>query len=125
MDLFAIATRNHYRYSYHGVITTEDLWALTLEQLNELYVSIYEANVAKSSVSLSGSSNISEEITNKLEIIKFIYNEKVNEKNAQKAKAEALMKRRRLMEILHDKEEDDLRSKSIDEIRELIEKLDS
>lgn len=124
-NLFMVATRRKYRFvSCKGCINTEDLWDLTLDELDGLYKGLKRKEAAESEVSLLGKSDAaSEELQNKIKIIETIFFTKIEESKAAEVEADKRAKKQLLMGILEEKQNADLREKSVDEIRKMLEAL--
>jgi hypothetical protein len=99
-ELFINATRNNYQFPFRGMINVIDLWDLSLTNLDSVFKTL-NAEVKKSEVEslLNTKSKEDEEISNKIEIVKYIVGVKLDEKKKREdAKKNAEM-RQRLLEI--------------------------
>ena len=76
--LFIKALKKGFRFNYKGLLTVEDLWSLSLEQLDEIYKDINKKIKASSEESfLNKSDKIVNELNDKLEIVKYIMEDKL------------------------------------------------
>lgn len=99
-ELFINATRNNYQFPFRGMINVIDLWDLSLTNLDSVFKTL-NAEVKKSEEEslLNIKSKEDEEISNKIEIVKYIVSVKLDEKKKREdAKKNAEM-RQRLLEI--------------------------
>lgn len=99
-ELFINATRNNYQFPFRGMINVIDLWDLSLTNLDSVFKTL-NAEVKKSEEEslLNTKSKEDEEISNKIEIVKYIVSVKLDEKKKREnAKKNAEM-RQRLLEI--------------------------
>jgi hypothetical protein len=99
-ELFINATRNNYQFPFRGMINVIDLWDLSLTNLDSVFKTL-NAEVKKSEEEslLNTKSKEDEEISNKIEIVKYIVGVKLDEKKKREdAKKNAEM-RQRLLEI--------------------------
>lgn len=99
-ELFINATRNNYQFPFRGMIDVIDLWDLSLTNLDSVFKTL-NAEVKKSEEEslLNTKSREDEEISNKIEIVKYIVSVKLDEKKKREdAKKNAEM-RQRLLEI--------------------------
>lgn len=123
MELFAIATRNKVRFStIKGVLSTEDLWSLTLEQLNTIAIGLNK-ELKETEVSFISSTKTNDLLKLKFDVVKFIIDVKLAEKEEKKDKAEKAAKKQQLLELINNKENETLQSLSIDELRKQLEQL--
>lgn len=123
-NLFEVATRNKFRFAFKGQIGVEDLWQLKVEDLDTIYKGLNsQAKAAKEESLLDTKSKEDEELTDKIELIKYIFNAKVAEKNAAVEAKEKRQKKQKLMELLEAKKEMDLQGKSAEEIQAMIDEL--
>jgi hypothetical protein len=124
-DLFKIAVKNKYRFTYKGVQTVEDLWDLSVEELDKIYKTLKTKQKSEAEESLlATTSKEDKELNNKIEIIKTIVADKLSDKEKSIKAAERRAKNHRILEIMADKQEDELKSKSLDELKAMLESDD-
>ena len=122
--LFELASRGKYRYPYRGLITTEDLWDLNLTQLDAVYKLLSkDARTEQEEESLLTEKTSDQDLMNKIEIVKHVFQVKKEELEAARDAVEKAKKKDRLLEILAKKQDDRLNEKSEDELRKMIEEL--
>ena len=123
MELFATATRNKVRFnSVKGLLSTEDLWTLTLEQLDVIAKELNK-ELKETEVSFMSSTKTNEILQLKFDVVKFIIDIKLAEKEEKKLKAEKLAKKNQLLELINNKENEKLQSLSLDELKKQLEQL--
>lgn len=124
MNIFERATREKTRFNFKGLISVEDLWDLSLENLDSIWVALETdlEKLPKKSL-LETSTKQRDEIEFKQEIIKHIVETKKAESAvAAQTKANAA-KKQMVLEIIEQKKNEDLKSLSIDELTKLAESL--
>ena len=125
MDLFEMATRNKFRFPYKGMISVEHLWDLGQVQLDTVYKALNREIKKTDEASLVSTDNLEDaELTAKIKIVEFIFDIKANEAAARKIAAENAEKKRRIAEILAQKQEESLMSKSEDELKKMLDAFD-
>lgn len=99
-ELFINATRANYQFPFRGMINVIDLWDLSLTNLDSVFKTLNaEAKKSEEESLLNTKSKEDEEISNKIEIVKYIVSVKLDEKKKKEdAKKNAEM-RQRLLEI--------------------------
>lgn len=123
-NMFERATREKTRFNFRGNITVEDLWDLTLVDLDTIYGKLEAEleNLPKKSL-LSGSSTQREDIEFKQSIIKYIVETKQKEVDeATLAKANAT-KKEMILNILAKKKNESYENMSIEELETLVKDL--
>lgn len=100
VNLFEVATRENYLFPFKGMINVIDLWNLSLTNLDSVFKTL-NAEVKKSEEEslLNAKTKEDEELTNKIEIIKYIVNKKLAEKEARENEKKNKEKRQRILEI--------------------------
>ena len=124
-NLFESATRSKMRFPFKGMISVEDLWDLSLTNLDSVF-KILNAEVKKSEEEslLNTKSKEDEEISNKIEIVKYIVSVKLDEKKKREdAKKNAEM-RQRLLEIKAKRQDAALENMSDEELDKALAELD-
>lgn len=120
-DLFKIASKRKYRFNYKGLITVEDLWDLSLEELDKIYKNLKSQQRNNSEESLLQSvSKEDKELNNKIEIIKVVVSDKLEAQDKAKKAAAQKAQNQRILEILADKKDAALKEKSIEELQAMI-----
>lgn len=123
MNLFEIASREKYRFPYKGLISVEDLWDLTLPQLDGVYKALSKEVKTQGEDSLMAEAITDKKLTNMIEIVKYIFSVKQQEADARKTAAENKRKRERIAEVLAQKEDEALHNMSADELKKLMSDL--
>lgn len=130
-NVFAEATRRKLKFdSPRGLINVEDLWDLPLLGRDEMNLNSIAKGIHKQIKETEGenfveetTSTIDKVLETKLEVVKFIIEVKKKERDERKAAEENRAKKQRLLEILSEKKDEDLRNKSVDEIEKMINDL--
>ena len=123
MNLFEIASREKYRFPYKGLISVEDLWDLTLPQLDGVYKALSKEVKTQGEDSLMAEAITDKKLSNMIEIVKYIFSVKQQEADARKTAAENKRKRERIAEVLAQKEDEALHNMSADELKKLMSDL--
>lgn len=120
MNLFEIATREKYRFPYKGQIAVEDLWDLSLTQLDTVYRELSKSNQAVNTDSLLVTTTTDTKTINMIEVVRHIFNTKKSEAEARKQALEDKKKKERIAEVLAQKEDEALHNLSVDELKKLL-----
>lgn len=123
-ELFINATRNNYQFPFRGMINVIDLWDLSLTNLDSVFKTL-NAEVKKSEEEslLNTKSKEDEEVSNKIEIVKYIVSVKLDEKKKREdAKKNAEM-RQRLLEIKAKRQDAALENMSDEDLDKALAEL--
>lgn len=123
--LFETATRNKMRFPFRGMISVEDLWDLSLTNLDSVFKTLnVEAKKSEEESLLETKSKENEELSNKIEIVKYIVNIKLEEKKTREnARKNAEMKQR-LLEIKAKRQDAALENMSDEDLDKMLAELD-
>jgi hypothetical protein len=122
--MFELASRSKLRFSYRGLISTEDLWDLKLEDLDEIYRSTNSELKEMSEDSLLEKKQTGAAVLElQVGIVKHIFEVKVEEAEARKDARERKAKKERILEIIAKKQDEDLENKTLDELKALAESM--
>ena len=124
-NIFEIAVREKYTYNFRGLIKTEDLYDLKLTDLDAIYKGLKSdlAQLGEDSLIDSVDTEAKETINNKIEIVKAVVDYKSEvKKNLEEAKTKAETKRR-LKDLIAQKKNEELVSKSLDELEAMLASL--
>ena len=120
-DLFKVATKKKYRFNYKGQVTVEDLWDLSVEELDKIYKNLksLQKNASEESL-LQTATKEDKEVNNKIEIIKIIVTDKLAAKDRAMKAASQRARNQRILEIMADKQDAALKEKSIEELQDML-----
>ena len=123
-ELFIDATRNNYQFPFRGMINVIDLWDLSLTNLDSVFKTLNaEAKKSEEESLLNTKSKEDEEISNKIEIVKYIVSVKLDEKQKREdAKKNAEM-RQRLLEIKAKRQDAALENMSDEDLDKALAEL--
>lgn len=125
-NIFVTASELKFRYPYKGLITTEDLWDLNLEQLDTIYKTLNKEVMVAQEDSLLITEEPKKEnsfIEMKIDIVKYIFNEKVEAARKREAEVINAEKKRRILEVLAKKQDDSLNNMSEEELIGMLEEI--
>lgn len=122
--MFEVAVRNKFRYPYKGVIATEDLWDLSVQQLDGIFKTLKSQEKKAQEESLLDTRTPEDEaLKTKIDIIRYIVGVKLDEaKQAERAK-ENHDQKQKILGILAEKQDADLRSKTPEELQAMLNQL--
>lgn len=125
-NIFVTASKHKFRYPYKGLISTEDLWDLNLEQLDSIYKTLNkEMQVVHedSLLTVKPRSDGDTVLEMEIEIVKYIFEEKVEAARRMEAAVANEAKKRRILEVLAKKQDESYNNMSEDELREMLNEL--
>ena len=123
-NIFETASNRKFRYPYKGMITTEDLWDLSLNQLDAVYKELNKGiELLQKDGLLTRMTDEEDEILTKMQVVSYIFHAKEAEAEARKNAAENSAKRQRILDILAKKKEDALLSMSEEELLKALEDI--
>lgn len=125
-NIFEYAVRNKVRFPFKGMIFVEDLWDLSLTNLDSIYKTLNkQVKQSEEESLLSTSANVNTELEVKIAIIKHIVSVKLTEKeNAEKA-ADKKAQKQKIMSIIATKENEALQNSSIEELNKMLDELEA
>lgn len=125
INVFEIATRNKYRFPYRGQISVEDMWDLSVSELDKIFKTLNkQVKTAQEESLLETKTKEDETIENQIAIVRHIVSVKQREANDRLREKERKAQKQRIMEIMADKEDEALKSKSTEELRKMLQELD-
>ena len=120
-NIFEIATRNKYRFPYKGAVSIEDLWDMSMKDLDSVFKALNkELRITNEESLMHTKSLADEEVENKIEIVKFIYNFKVKEQNERLLAREKKQRDQKIMDIIARKDAAELENKSKEELLAML-----
>lgn len=124
MNLFEIAAREKYRFPYRGMISVEDLWDLSANQLDEIYrkLNAEQKRFDEDSL-LAKKTKEQEKLSNQVALVKYIFEEKQAELAARKTEKVRAEKRQRILEILAEREDAALNNLSDADLKKMLDDL--
>ena len=125
INLFEMATRKKFRFPFKGMISVEDLWDLSVQNLDTVFKALNaEAKQVKEESLLATKSTEDTILDAKIEIVKHIVKVKLEEANQRQEAAEKREQKRRLQELIATKQDEALQGKSIEELQAMMNALD-
>lgn len=121
-ELFEKASRLKTRFPYRGSSTVEDLWDLSVEELDAIYKEQnkkLKATQEESLLNKPGSDD--EELVLQVAILKHVVEVKIAEAQARKDAKERKARKQKLMEIYSSKKDEQLKGLSLADLEKLID----
>ena len=124
MNIFKYAAKNRLRINVGGKLNVEDLYTLSLQQLDIIYAQLKEQESTLGKVSLLGTkTKENKELSIKIEIVKEIVEDKIadmNKRHDQKAAKERELK---ILSELDSRKDQELKNASTEELQKELENL--
>lgn len=124
MNIFEYAAREKLRFPYKGMVSAEDLWDLSITQLNTVYKALNaEKKTVEEESLLDKHTKEDDELLTKIEIVKYIFQAKQAEAEARTQAAANEERKRRIRELIADKEDQALSAQSIEDLKKMLAEM--
>ncbi len=123
-NIFEYATRNKVRFSFRGLILVEDLWDLSLTNLDSIYKELNKQSKQSEEESLLNIKTQEDELLNvQIDIVKHIVSVKLAEKEAREKASAKKAQKQKIMSIIAAKQDEALQNSSIDDLKKMLDEL--
>ena len=124
-NIFEYAVRNKVRFPFKGLISAEDLWDLTVTNLDSIYKTLNkQIKQSEEESLLSAKTDVDTELEVQVAIIKHIVSVKLAEQVAREKAAAKKAQKQKIMSIIAAKEDEALQNSSVDDLRKMLDELD-
>ena len=120
-NMFEVATRNKFRFPFKGLISVEDLWELSVDNLDSIFKSLNSEMKKTKEESLLGTKTREDEVLEtKIEIVKYIVSVKLAEKEQRERAFLNKERNQKIMDIIAAKKDAELQNMSIEELEKML-----
>lgn len=120
-NMFEVATRSKFRFPFKGLISVEDLWELSVDNLDNVFKTLNsEMKKTKEESLLSTKTKENEVLESKIEIVKYIVTTKLAEKEAREKAFLDKERNQKIMDIIAAKKDAELQNMSIEELERMM-----
>ena len=124
-NIFEYAVRNKVRFPFKGMISVEDLWDLSLTNLDSIYKTLNkQVKQSEEESLLSTKTNADTELAVQIDIVKYIVSVKLAEQEAREKAAAKKEQRQKIMSVIAAKEDEELQNSSVDDLKKMLDDLD-
>lgn len=125
LDMFEIATCRKYRFQFNGSLTVEDLWDLSVESLDKVFKLLNAQRKQTQEESLLASkTKEDEDLMIKIEIVKYIVEVKLAEKEARAKAKEIKEQKQKIMAILDEKKDKALHDMTTEQLEAMLKGME-
>lgn len=123
-NIFEYAVRNKVRFPFKGMISVEDLWDLSLTNLDSIYKTLNkQVKQSEEESLLATKTNVDTELEVQIEIVKHIVSIKLKEQTAREEAAAKKAQQQKIMSIIAAKEDEALHNTSVDDLKKMLDEL--
>lgn len=123
-NIFEYATRNKVRFPFKGMISVEDLWDLSLTNLDSIYKTLNkQVKQSEEESLLSTKASVDTELEVQIAIVKHIVSVKLTEKEAAEKASAKKAQKQKIMSIIATKQDEALQNSSIDDLKKMLDEL--
>lgn len=124
-NIFEYATRNKVRFPFKGLISVEDLWDLSLTNLDSIYKTLNKQVKQSEEESLLATNvSVDTELEVQIAIVKHIVSVKLREQEVREKMAIKKAQKQKIMSIIATKENEALQNSSVDDLRKMLDELE-
>ena len=124
-NIFEYAVRNKVRFPFKGMISAEDLWDLSLTNLDSIYKTLNkQVKQSEEESLLKTKTSVDAELKVQIDIVKYIVSVKLAEQEAREKALAKKEKKQKIMSIIATKENEELQNSSVDELKKMLDELD-
>ena len=123
-NIFEYATREALRFPYKGMQSVEDLWQLSVKELDSIYKTLNkQVKQSEEESLLSTKASVDTELEVQITIVKHIVSVKLAEKEAAEKASVKKAQKQKIMSIIATKENEELQNSSIDDLKKMLDEL--
>ena len=123
-NIFEYATRNKVRFPFKGMISVEDLWDLSLVNLDSIYKMLNkQVKQSEEESLLNTKTNVDTELEVQIAIVKHIVSVKLEEQRAREQATAKNAQKQKIMAIIASKEDEALQNSSVDDLKKMLDEL--
>ena len=123
-NIFEYASRNKVRFPFKGMISVEDLWDLSLTNLDSIYKTLNkQVKQSEEESLLSTKASVDTELEVQIAIVKHIVSVKLSEKEAAEKASAKKAQKQKIMSIIATKQDEALQNSSIDDLKKMLDEL--
>ena len=124
MNIFEYATREALRFPYKGMQSVEDLWQLSVKELDSIYKTLNkQVKQSEEESLLSTKASVDTELEVQIAIVKHIVSVKLAEKEAAEKASVKKAQKQKIMSIIATKQDEALQNSSIDQLQKMLDDL--
>lgn len=123
--MFEYAVRNKIRFPFKGLISVEDLWDLTLANLDSIYKTLNkQVKQSEEESLLNTKTTVDKELDVQIAIVKHIVAVKLAEQEAREKASAKKAQKQKIMAIIASKQDEALQNTSVEDLQKMLEELD-
>ena len=124
-NMFEIATRTKMRFPFKGMISVEDLWDLSVQNLDKVFKTLNsQRKEAQEESLLQEKTSADKVLDTQIEIVKYIVNVKLEEQAERIEANKNKEKRQKIMALMAKKDDEALESMSREELQKMLDELE-
>jgi len=124
-NMFEVATREKMRFPFKGTISVEDLWDLSVQNLDKVFKTLNsQRKEAQEESLLNAKSSEDEVLDTQIAIVKYIFDVKLDEQATRVKAAENKEKKQKIMALMAKKDDEAMENMSKEELQKLLDELE-
>lgn len=122
--MFEYATRNKVRFPFKGLISVEDLWDLTLTNLDSIYKTLNkQVKQSEEESLLNTKTTVDKELDVQIAIVKHIVAVKLAEQETREKASAKKAQKQKIMAIIASKQDEALQNSSVEDLQKMLDEL--
>ena len=122
--MFEYATRNKVRFPFKGLISVEDLWDLSLTNLDSIYKTLNkQVKQSEEESLLNTRTTVDKELDAQIAIVKHIVAVKLAEQEAREKASVKKAQKQKIMAIIASKQDEALQNSSVEDLQKMLDEL--
>lgn len=122
--MFEYVTRNKVRFPFKGLISVEDLWDLSLTNLDSIYKTLNkQVKQSEEESLLNTKTTVDKELDIQIAIVKHIVAVKLAEQEAREKASVKKAQKQKIMAIIASKQDEALQNSSVEDLQKMLDEL--
>ena len=122
--IFEYAVRNKVRFPFKGLISVEDLWDLSLANLDSIYKTLNKrVKQSEEESLLDTKTTVNKELDVQIAIVKHIVAVKLAEQEAREKAMAKKEQKQKIMAIIASKQDEALQNSSVEDLQKMLDEL--